>query len=46
MLAGEATDAQIAAFVMGMRMKGETVEEMAGLVRGMLAHAETPLDPR
>jgi anthranilate phosphoribosyltransferase len=39
-LAGEATDGQIAAFVMGMRMKGETVEEMAGLVRGMLAHAE------
>jgi len=39
-LSGAATDAQIAAFVMGLRMKGETVEEMAGLVRSMLAHAE------
>ncbi len=35
-LAGEATDAQIAAFAMALRMKGETVNELVGLVRGML----------
>jgi anthranilate phosphoribosyltransferase len=40
-LSGSATDAQIAAFVMGLRMKGETVEEMSGLVEAMLDHAET-----
>ena len=38
-LAGEATPAQIASFVTALRMKGETVEEMAGMVRAMLAHA-------
>lgn len=42
-LAGEATDAQIAGFVFGLRCKGETVEEMRGLVRAMLAAAE-PLE--
>ncbi|MGH9029611.1 MAG: anthranilate phosphoribosyltransferase [Acidimicrobiales bacterium] len=42
-LSGAATHAQIAAFVMGLRMKGETVDEMAGLVRAMLEHAE-PLE--
>ena len=42
-LAGAASDAQLAAFVTAMRMKGETVEEMSGLVRAMLAHAE-PLE--
>lgn len=39
-LSGAATEAQIAAFVVGLRMKGETVDEMAGMVRSMLAHAE------
>ncbi|MST34275.1 anthranilate phosphoribosyltransferase, partial [Acidimicrobiaceae bacterium USS-CC1] len=39
-LAGEATDAQIAGFVFGLRCKGETVEEMRGLVQAMLAAAE------
>jgi len=39
-LAGAATSAQIAAFAVSLRMKGETVEEMTGLVRTMLAHAE------
>ena len=29
-MSGEATDAQIAAFLMGLRLKGETVEEIAG----------------
>ncbi len=39
-LAGDATDAQVAAFVTALRIKGETVEEMAGLVRTMLDFAE------
>ena len=39
-LSGEATAAQVASFVTALRMKGETVEELAGLVRAMLAHAE------
>ncbi|MFI0513414.1 anthranilate phosphoribosyltransferase [Streptomyces sp. WSLK1-5] len=36
---GEATDAQIAGFVVALRAKGETVEEINGLVRAMYAHA-------
>ena len=39
-LEGSATPAQIAAFATALRMKGETVEEMTGLVRTMLEHAE------
>jgi anthranilate phosphoribosyltransferase len=39
-LAGAATPAQIAAFVTALRIKGETVDEMTGLVRAMLTHAE------
>ncbi len=39
-LAGEASDAQIAGFVFGLRCKGETVEEMRGLVGAMLDAAE------
>lgn len=39
-LGGEATPAQIAAFAIGLRIKGETVAEMAGLVAAMLAFAE------
>jgi anthranilate phosphoribosyltransferase len=39
-LTGVATSAQIAAFITALRIKGETVEEMTGLVRAMLAHAE------
>ena len=35
-LDGSATDAQIAAFAMALHMKGETVNELVGLVRGML----------
>src|SRR6266498_5481003 len=41
-LAGEASSAQIAAFAVGLRIKGETVTEMTGLVRAMLA-AATPM---
>ncbi|WP_228982848.1 anthranilate phosphoribosyltransferase [Streptomyces sp. DH12] len=40
-LSGEATDAQIAGFAVALRAKGETVEEITGLVRTMYAHART-----
>jgi anthranilate phosphoribosyltransferase len=36
---GEATDAQIAGFMVALRAKGETVEEISGLVRSMYEHA-------
>ncbi|EST34755.1 anthranilate phosphoribosyltransferase [Streptomycetaceae bacterium MP113-05] len=36
---GEATDAQIAGFAVALRAKGETVDEISGLVRTMYAHA-------
>ena len=39
-LEGAATSAQIAAFAVALRVKGETVEEMTGLVRAMLERAE------
>jgi len=39
-LQGEATPAQIAAFCVGLRMKGETVAEMAALVDVMVAFAD------
>ncbi|MFD5702376.1 anthranilate phosphoribosyltransferase [Streptomyces lasiicapitis] len=38
---GEATDAQIAGFAVALRAKGETVEEISGLVRAMYEHAHT-----
>ncbi|MFF2023632.1 anthranilate phosphoribosyltransferase [Streptomyces sp. NPDC058171] len=38
---GEATDAQIAGFAVALRAKGETVEEITGLVRAMYEHART-----
>ncbi|WP_418956626.1 anthranilate phosphoribosyltransferase [Streptomyces tritici] len=38
-LRGEATDAQIAGFAVALRAKGETVDEITGLVRTMYAHA-------
>jgi len=37
---GEATPAQIAAFVVALRAKGETLGEIAGLVTAMRAHGE------
>lgn len=38
-MAGQATDAQVAAFAIALRAKGETSAELSGLVTGMLAHA-------
>jgi anthranilate phosphoribosyltransferase len=43
-LAGEATPAQIAAFATGLRIKGEHVDEVTGLVRAMM-EAATPFSP-
>jgi anthranilate phosphoribosyltransferase len=46
-LAGEATEAQIAGFAVALRAKGETAEELAALVRTMLRFGERvdiPLD--
>lgn len=43
-LAGEATPAQIAGFIVALRMKGETTSEMGGLLDAMLeASEEVPL---
>jgi anthranilate phosphoribosyltransferase len=39
-LAGEATDAQIAGFAVALRAKGETPTELAALVRTMLAFSD------
>ena len=44
-LEGNATSAQVAAFVFGLRCKGETVEEMTGLVSAMLAASERVVVP-
>jgi anthranilate phosphoribosyltransferase len=39
-LSGTVTDAQIAAFIVALRMKGETVGEVTGLVNAMMATAQ------
>jgi len=45
LMAGTATDAQIASFVMGLKVKGETAQEVGGLVSAMLEHAvRVPLE--
>lgn len=41
-MSGEATPAQIAGFLVALSSKGETVDEIAGLVDAMLSHA-TPI---
>src|SRR6478736_5136343 len=41
-LDGNATSAQIAGFIVALRMKGETVDELTGLVQAMIAKA-TPV---
>jgi len=38
-LAGEATPSQIAGFAVALRSKGETIEEVSGLVEAMYQHA-------
>ncbi|HET9255905.1 MAG TPA: anthranilate phosphoribosyltransferase [Pseudonocardiaceae bacterium] len=38
-MSGAATPAQVAAFLVALRAKGETPAEIAGLAEGMLAHA-------
>src|SRR4051794_37127445 len=38
-MGGEATPAQLAAFAVALRAKGETADEVSGLVRSMLGHA-------
>jgi len=43
-LAGKATDAQIAALLTGLRMKVETVDELVGFAMAMRRHA-TPIFP-
>ncbi|APG27668.1 anthranilate phosphoribosyltransferase [Syntrophotalea acetylenivorans] len=41
-MGGEATPAQVGAFIVALRMKGETIEEITGAARVMRAHA-TPV---
>ncbi len=46
-MSGEATEAQIGAFLMALRVRGETVDEITGAVRTMRAKAlavDAPLD--
>ncbi|MGH3854935.1 MAG: anthranilate phosphoribosyltransferase, partial [Pseudonocardiaceae bacterium] len=45
-MSGVATQAQMAAFVVALRAKGETPAEIAGLADGMLAHARRVHVPR
>jgi anthranilate phosphoribosyltransferase len=46
-LAGEATPSQIAGFAVALRTKGETLDELGGLVDAMFAHAQPlPLEGR
>ncbi|MFJ5838671.1 anthranilate phosphoribosyltransferase [Streptomyces shenzhenensis] len=39
-MSGEAADAQVAGFLVALRAKGETVEEITGLVEAMYQHAK------
>ncbi|MCX6500734.1 MAG: anthranilate phosphoribosyltransferase [Arthrobacter sp.] len=42
-MSGEASPAQVAGFLVALRSKGETVDELAGLVEAMIANAN-PID--
>jgi anthranilate phosphoribosyltransferase len=42
-MSGAASPAQVAGFAVALRAKGETADEVSGLVQAMLAHA-TPID--
>jgi anthranilate phosphoribosyltransferase len=44
-LGGEATSAQVAAFAVALRAKGETAQEVSGLARAMLERAPTVQTP-
>ena len=45
-MTGAATDAQLAAFLIALRLKGETVDEIVGFRDAILEHAvELPVDP-
>lgn len=44
-MSGRATGAQIAAFAVALRAKGETAAEVSGLASGMLAHANRITSP-
>ncbi len=46
-MTGEATDAQLAGFLIALRAKGETVDEIVGFRDAVLEHAvPLPLDPK
>jgi anthranilate phosphoribosyltransferase len=45
-MSGEATPAQIAALITGLRMKGETVEEIAGFAQTMRSFAQAVVTER
>jgi len=42
-LAGEATDSQIAAFIVGLQIKGATIDELSGM-QGSMLEVSSPLD--
>lgn len=45
MMSGDATGAQIGAFLMGLRLRGETIEEIIGAAEAMRAKAHTITAP-